>query len=378
MYDIVVVGAGPSGSFLSYSLAKSGMKVLTIEEHSEIGRPVECTGVVTKRVFNFVHSKSIANVVHGARVFFPGEDPIHISKGEETVIIQRDSFDKDVASMAIDAGAEMQLGARLTAVTRGSEGWAVSFKKDGNVLQEKAKVIVGADGANSTVRRLLHGEMPKRVVSTYQAEIPTRMQSQDDVDVYLGSEVSRGFFGWAVPAGNISRVGVGTFGPGAKDYFQRICRKFGFSGSLSITGGPIPVSYLKRTYGNGYLLIGDAAGIVKPLTGGGIYTGIVSASEASRAILEAYEMNNFSERILSRYQRYWKNALGRELSLDGLVQKIFSVIGDRGLDRIFKFLSREDMLEMINSYGDIDYPSRLIMKLLTRKPSLLFTLIPGF
>ena len=377
MYDVAVVGAGPSGSFIGYRLASKGLKVAILEEHNEVGRPVECTGVVTRRVFQFVKSDSIANTVHGARIFFPGSSPIHITKGEETVVIYRDSFDKDVAQMAIDAGADLFLGSRVSDLSRIEEGFRINFRRDGETDQLDSRLVVGADGANSIVRKTLHGEKPKTVVSTFQADVPFQMDSQDDVDVYLGDEVTRGFFAWAVPTGDITRVGVGTLGSGAKEFFQTVCRKYGYEGMLGITGGPIPIRYLSRTYGYRYILVGDAAGIVKPLTGGGIYTGIVSANEGARAIIEAFDRDDMSESSLSRYQKYWKAVIGRELSTDGIAQRLFSMLGDRGLQWISRILSNKRMIDVINTYGDIDYPSRLIFRMVARNPAILLSLLTG-
>ena len=113
MYDVIISGAGPSGSYLAYLLSKNGYSVLQLEEHREIGKPVECTGLVSERVFQYVKSKSKINEVHGANVFFPNGKSIHISKGEKTIVMYRDDFDKDVSAMAIGAGTDTRINARV-------------------------------------------------------------------------------------------------------------------------------------------------------------------------------------------------------------------------------------------------------------------------
>ncbi|MEM0156978.1 MAG: NAD(P)/FAD-dependent oxidoreductase [Thermoplasmataceae archaeon] len=371
MFDVIVTGAGPAGSYAAFRLASMGYSVLNLEEHSEIGRPVECTGVVTSRVFDYVKSSAVANRVRGANVFFPGNRVMHIEKSEETTVIYRDSFDRDVSAMAISAGADVRLSSRVTEVKVADDSVHVKYRQSGNITDAISSVVIGADGANSVVRKSLYGSRPARIVSTYQVDSAVRLPDQDSVNVYLGSESSHGFFAWAVPTGDITRIGLGTIGPGARDLFAGLQKKFPGGRILSVTGGPIPIAYLSRTSGQRSLLVGDAAGIVKPLTGGGIYTGIVSAYYAANAINEAFQNQDFSAGFLSRYEKYWKSQLGRELWVDGIVQRIFAGLSDSSLSRIYRMLSSPGIVKMINSMGDIDYPSRLVIRMILRHPAIL-------
>lgn len=373
VYDVIVSGAGPSGSYLSYLLSRNGYKVLQLEEHREVGKPVECTGLVSERVFKYVNSRSMVNEVHGANVFFPNGKSIHISKGEKTIVMYRDDFDKDVSAMAIGAGADTRINARVLDAKVNDSYGEVKYRENGEIKYARANIIVGADGANSRIRLSLNYERPKKIISTYQVDSSFHLDDQDDVNVFIGSENSKGFFGWAVPSGEITRIGVGVDHVTAIKYFRNINVKFNRSQILGINAGPIPINYLSKTYGNRSLLLGDAAGIVKPLSGGGIYTGIISAKNAYTAIDQSFNRNNFSEDALKAYQKLWKHEIGRELFIDAKIQQYFSKIStnDTLLNKIYDTINREDIIRRINSLGDIDYPAKVVFSILMRKPQLI-------
>ncbi|WP_337860433.1 geranylgeranyl reductase family protein [Ferroplasma sp.] len=373
MYDVIVSGAGPSGSYLSYLLSKNGYKVLQLEEHKEIGKPVECTGLVSERVFKYVKSNSIVNEVHGANVFFPNGKSIHIAKGDKTIVMYRDDFDKDVSAMAIGAGSDTRINSRVLDAKVNDSFGEVKYRENGKIKYERASVIVGADGATSRIRSSLNYERPQKLISTYQVDSSFKLEDQDDVNVFIGSENSKGFFGWAVPSGEITRIGVGVDHVTAIKYFKNINAKFNRSQVLGINSGPIPIKHLKKTYGNRSMLLGDAAGIVKPLSGGGIYTGIISAKNAYTAIDRAFKKADFSEKTMKEYQKLWKHEIGKELYIDSKIQKYFSNIStnDELLNKMYNAINTEYIIKRINSLGDIDYPAKVVFSILIRKPQLI-------
>jgi digeranylgeranylglycerophospholipid reductase len=375
--DVIVVGSGPSGSYSSHLLSRMGYDVLNLEEHKEIGRPVECTGLVSERVISMARTKAPVNSVYGAYVHFPNGEFVHVRKGEKTVVMDRDQFDKDVSAMAISSGTDVEINSRVVSVTSGSEYSTVKYRKDGVLKEERARMVIGADGINSRVRKDVFGSVPSRVVSCYQVDSAVRMEDQESVSVYVGSRITRGFFAWATPAGDITKIGVGSVGSPAWNYFRNFNSIFPRDRILGINGGGIPITYLKRTYAGRTLLVGDAAGIVKPLSGGGIYTGMVSAKHAAETAGKALEIGDFSAHFLSRYQRSWKKDLGRELWIDGIIQKLFASLNDDTFNRIYRMISKPSVLRVIDSVGDIDYPSRVVLSLMLRKPGLFFSLMGG-
>lgn len=375
MHDVIVIGAGPSGSYLGHLLSQKGFSVKILEEHKEVGRPVECTGLVSERVFRMANSKSTVNTVSGANVFFPNGKSIHIAKGEKTIVMDRDRFDKDVSAMAISSGSDFRISSRAISVKGNPHSATVTYRENGKKKEEECRIVVGADGINSVVRRDLFSTRPGRIISCYQVDSAVELEDQDSVNVYIGSESSKGFFGWATPSGKLTRIGVGSYHSSAIKHFMNVNKRFGPDRIVGINGGSIPVKYLERTYSDNALLVGDAAGIVKPLSGGGIFTGMVSSTHAAKTIENALDQENASMHVMSSYQRSWKRELGRELWFDGMIHRLFGGISDKKFNAIYDILSDDESLRIINSKGDIDFPSKVVLSLFARRPSLLGKLL---
>jgi geranylgeranyl reductase family protein len=370
LYDFIVIGGGPSGSYCAQLLSKKGFKTLQLEEHQSIGKPVECTGLVSRRVVSMVKTTSIVNRVHGANIFFPDNNQIHIGKDEETVVLERDRFDQDASALSTDNGTELLLNARVKDIKTNLDEVTVTFRGDNNLQEARGKAVIGADGANSITRKLLFPDQRfKRVVSAYQIDGAIRMEDQDSVNVYLGSQYSKGFFGWGTPAGDFSRIGTAGFGL-SREKFLSLYKKFAGSNKISITGGPIPISYLKKPYANRALLVGDAAGIVKPLSGGGIYTGMVSGEKAALCLSDAYAEEDFSEKRLKSYVNMWQAELGSELRRAYFIQKLYSKISDYSFNKIGMSITSEKIRDKISKVGDIDYPSKVVISVLMRRPAI--------
>ena len=375
MRDFIVIGGGPSGSYCAQALSKKGYNTLQLEEHKTVGKPVECTGLVSRRVTKMVKTDSIVNRVHGANVFFPNGESISIGKEEETIVLERDRFDQDVAGASIDSGTELLLNSRVRDIKISDHCAEVVFRRNGEIVTERSLAVVGADGANSITRKLLYPEQRfKRVVSAYQIDGAKRLDDQDKVNVFLGSKYSKGYFGWNTPAGDFSRIGTAGFGM-SREKFEVLYKKYLEPNKITVTGGPIPISFLERPFGNRSLLVGDAAGIVKPLSGGGIYTGMVSGEMAAEALDKAYENENFGENFLKMYDKLWKNVLGRELKRDFRIQKMYARITDYSFNKIGKAVTSNNMRNLISTIGAIDYPSEVVLSIMFRKPSILWNVL---
>jgi flavin-dependent dehydrogenase len=194
----------------------------------------------------------------------------------------------------------------------------------------------------------------------------------DFVELFFGSKIAPGFFAWAIPAGDHTRVGLCTW---ASDhtpavYLQRLLRRpeFAKSKRISIASGKIPVGTGRSAVGGNIMLVGDAACHAKPLSGGGIYTGVTGAQLCAR-VADSY-LEDPESTPLSEYDALWKDAFGRELSRAFRVRKVFLALNDKKLDKALRMFNDPAVKKLLESRGDIDYPASLSKAVLKLAPKL--------
>jgi digeranylgeranylglycerophospholipid reductase len=170
VHDLVVVGAGPVGAHTAGAVAGAGFSVLLVEEHERVGEPVQCAGLITTRVFDIVPETkgAVLNKVSGARIFSPSGKTLEIG-GDRTraVVIDRAEFDRAVAAQAADRGAEILTGRRVKDIGR-HDFWELDLG-GGEVV--RARLLVGADGYGSLVRRRLGLNEPSFLLNGYGEEL---------------------------------------------------------------------------------------------------------------------------------------------------------------------------------------------------------------
>jgi geranylgeranyl reductase family protein len=373
--DLIVVGGGPVGSRVAALTAKS-MRTLVFEEHEKVGTPVQCAGLVTPRVVEMAGAEgTVLNRISGGVVHFPGGISIELN-GKETkaVVVDRMTFDIASQEMALDAGAEFITGTRYTSFFRDQDSLNVEAVSGGEKRTLRANLLVGTDGYKSCVGRAAGIGQSRDMVRGIQADIDRKLDDQDCILVYLGQEIAPGFFAWMIPCGDFTRVGLCVSkGHGAPSSFLSSFLKtvgLGDAERLNSISGIIPIGPPQSTYADRVMVVGDAAAQAKPLSGGGLYTGMVAAECASRTAIESLEENDFSSRMMSRYQERWRSEIGKELDKGYRIRKVFVRLNDRKIDEVGRLMNRRDVLEIL-SQGDIDYPSRLAPSILRSIPSLL-------
>ena len=214
-------------------------------------------------------------------------------------------------------------------------------------------------------------------------------QWRDDyVHVFVGHELAPGWFGWIIPTGETSggatharlagrqvRVGIGTTGAVKPVVaYRRLAAAFPelFS-RLEVSrmyGGTIPLTFAPRSFDDHALLVGDAAGQVKPFSGGGIYTSLVAARHAAGTVRQAFERDAFGAKSLASYERGWKREIGRELRRSWHLRHFGLAMSGAQIERVVRALQSPGLRSLADSHADIDYPSRVLLRLARSLPAL--------
>lgn len=380
---MLVVGAGPAGSTAAYHLARRGHDVLVVEEHARVGHPVQCAGLVSQRVLDLAGTRSmVLTAVHGATVFSPSLKALAFKASEpRAFVIDRAGLDVALADRAARAGARFQTGMkfdRLLAPPNGSARVRL-VDTDGAPHELEARLVIGADGVASAVARAFRLRRPVEVLPAFEAEIPKSPGDPDQVEVYLGNQLSPGLFGWWIPDGaGGARVGVAARAGAttARTYYERLRahveRRFNqrLPGPTGYLVSGIPIGTVPRTSSARVLLVGDAAAQVKPLSGGGIFTGMRCAEIAAETAHEALAANDLGAAALGRYDQRWRAELGEEFSKALYLRRLFVRLSDAELEQVIAALRDAEMTGTIVAFGDIDFPTHVARNLLRQSPSL--------
>ncbi len=387
-YDAVVVGGGPVGCYTAAQVARRGHRVLVVEEHAAIGRPIQCGGCITPRVFDlpgadFRRTKGVVlNTLKGANARSPSGNWLSF-KAQDTraYVVNRSYFDKAFARLAIKHGAEIALGTRAEAAVRGPEGVDVTLRAgEGEPTSVRARLLIGADGVQSQVAWWFKLSHPEKLIPSIELHCEGLKLDPESVELFAGRDIAPGFFAWIIPYDESSGlVGLGIDGRKgvALEYLNRLIsspwfqERYGTPQELEYVLSAIPMGLLKRTYDNNVMIVGDAAAQVKQTTGGGLYMGLASAVHCAQTASEALDAGDLTADFLSSYHDAWTAAIGKELKHAKLLHRMMGEMSDKQLDLAIKLLDDPALKALIVKHGDIDYPSKLARVALRKSPQLL-------
>mgnify|MGYP003878670353 CR=1 FL=1 len=365
-----MIGAGPSGLIAAREAARRGVDVLVLEEHAQIGLPVECAGLLSLRGLKAIgaygaRERFVLNELRAATFYSPSGRELRIEAPKPVAcVVDRHELDVVLAEQAMDAGAEVELGRLVKRISIRPGG----VELGGSWGSVSAELAIVAEGFRSRlVRQLgLRGLDWRRVLPASQIDVPAPDVDEEGVEVHLGRGVAPGFFAWVIPLGDgVARVGLACRGADPRDMLRAFLkRRFGlrgietaYSGSV-LKCGPIPKTYAERA-----LVVGDAAGQAKPTTGGGVILGGLCASIAGQVAAEAVEAGDFSEPFLSSYERRWRRLLGAEFSAMKKARALLDIMPDGALDVAFELAKRAGLAERVPEIADMDFQSSLLRRL---------------
>jgi len=385
MYDVVVVGAGPIGSYTAYQLAEVGFEVVLIEEDDEVGKDVICTGVIGTEAFERfdLPQRAIISEIKSIVFFSPSLLTIDYTPSDTLAyVVDRDIFDKKILQAAQRKGVDVHLGKQVrrintykdfVEVESWNEGLRAAHRQRDSLETLRAKLVILATGVNYRLQRSLGLGVPPSFLKGAQTEVEVKDLRQ--TEIYVGRQISPGSFAWAVPLGNgWARIGVLAESKGVSHLEEFL--KMRFTGRIKqenphIVQKRIACGAAKRSVKDRILAVGEAAGQVKTTTGGGIFYGLLCSEIAVHILQKAFSKGDLSQRGLLQYERLWRSKLGRELKMGQWARKVLRKLTDKQIDKIFRFVREKAFIKkLLEKKVKFDYHASLIssgLKLLRPK-----------
>jgi len=359
--DVAVVGAGPVGNFIASQLSSLGYGVLVFESKKKVGGAVCCTGIIGKECFErfSLSGKAVLREVKSAKLFSPSGSLVRVERDEvQAYIVDRSTLDHSLAQRAQRAGARYFLGCRVKEIALRDSCVMVRTEQEGRREDFRAKVVVIANGFGSRLPAMLGlGKIGDFAIGA-QAEV--RAHELDEIEVYTGRMVAPGFFAWFVPtSGDKALTGLLCSRHQGR-YLRRFISELSRQGRVTssgfkITYGGVPLKPLSRTFGERVVVVGDAAGQVKPATGGGVYYGLLCADMAVETLRQAFGRGDLSAGELADYEKRWKKKLSRELSVGYWVHQFYGRLSDPQLDRIFDIIKEHRIEQTLLEDGKLSF-----------------------
>lgn len=377
MLDVAIIGGGPGGLSAARRLAEGGWSAAVFEEHEQIGSPVHCTGVLAEDVIASLDlpAESVLNPLETVRFVAPaGHSFDYTTATIEAVVIDRLAFDAALADRAAGAGATIMRGRRVIGLEPVAGGVEITFADNSDPVRARAAVL--ACGAHYAFQKRLGLGMPSTFLQSAQLELPA--ERPGDVEIHFGSEIAPKGFAWAVPvkraSGTFARIGVMAEGD-AGTYFskmlERVRERWGVSlpDAVAPRRRMLPLGSVKRSYADRVMAVGDAAGLVKPTTGGGIYYSVVSGEIAAEVLASRLAVNDLSAGAMKEYELRWRARFQSEFTAQLALRYVAQRMRDADIDALFSLALTDGILPLVRKTARFNRHRDFILALLRHQPA---------
>ena len=368
-----MVGAGPSGCYTAYQLARDGFDVVVLEKNGTSNQPPVCTGVLGVEAFERFDLPRDSILSHVKDLHFIGPSGQRILFCPQEVqahVVDRAMFNEGLKRLARQHGVALREETACTGISIADSHVEIKLSHNGGSGGSggslRARALVLACGSSPDLTRAAGLGVIGPYVEGAQAEV--QMKDFSATEIYVGRNVAPSSFGWAVRLNDgRARVGVVTKTRAChflekllvSDFLRERIRSKG-----RILRKIIPCGRLERSYTDRTLVVGEAAGQVKTTTHGGIYYGLIGACAAAETLKRALRLNDFGARILQEYEQKWRSQLEPELQRGLLLRKFFERLSDGQIDKLFSLASKDGIMELVQKKARFDWHGELIASLM--------------
>ncbi len=387
VYDLLVIGGGPGGAMAARTAAEQGLSVCMVEKRPAIGTPVRCAeGIGRELLHEFVSPdpRWISAEIDRAKLVVPDGSTLllepQMAGNEVGYILDRKIFDRELVWQAAEAGSDVQVKTRAVApLLENGAVKGATLQTCGETRHVHAEVVIAADGVESKFSRWcgIDTTVPMRELATCAQYLLTDVQIEPHTTVfYLGNQIAPEGYIWIFPKGERSaNVGIGLSprkcSPGnrPRDYLDRfVAANLPTGKPIEFIVGGVPVCKpLPSTVADGLLIIGDAARISDPLTGGGIYNAMYTGRLAAEVAAGCITAGDCSAAALQVYDQGWRTSrMGKAIERNYKIKEFFITLSDEKLNALVQSISKINLREFSTL--------TLIRELIVRNPRLLVDL----
>lgn len=357
--EILVVGAGPAGALAAERAAQLGVSTTIIEQKARLDKSSACGGLVSDSTLDQLHldSTAILNTFTGVEVFPSNGNSFRLlGQKKKAHAIERDQLNQTLATRAKKAGAEIETSTKLMHINEKKEAILKDLSR-GQSYRTVPSILIGADGPQSTVRSSIGLSPPDSSFYGTQTVAKFSELNFNIVQVHFDSKLAPNFFAWVIPL-DTTRARVGLATPEVKNAEQSLTnflQQLDAREVESRSGGFIPIGPPTQTSSENVILAGDAAGQVKPTTGGGIFPILQCAPLAGRIAAEHVKNDNHSTSPAREYEQAWREFVGKRIQKELILHKIRTKATDQQMSQLLALLNEKPVSTYLETDGDIDH-----------------------